>query len=83
MQKNRVYNDKNAWLKLVADLRQKNALSQKIMAEKLGISVATLRKIEKGIFPERIGVEIVLLISREFGVSIRDQFNSDFSVKDL
>lgn len=82
MQNKKVLNDKNVWLKIVADLRKKYSLSQKVMAEKLGISVSTLRKIEKGIFPERIGVEIVFRINDEFGVSIRNQFSPGFSISD-
>lgn len=82
MQNKKAINDKNVWLKTVTDLRKKHSLPQKVMAEKLGISVSTLRKIEKGIFPERIGVEIVFRIDDEFGISIREQFNPDFLVSE-
>ena len=82
MAEKKIINDKNVWLKLIADLRRKHLLSQRVMAEKLGISVATLRKIEKGIFPERIGVEIVFRVTDEFGVSLHDQFAPGFSISD-
>lgn len=57
-------------------LRTENQLSQKEMAKKLGIGVATLQKIEQGDFPERIGCSMLQRLHREFGIKFSDMFKS-------
>lgn len=57
-----------AFCALVRDLRKQHELSQKKMAELLGISVGSLRKLERGEMP-RISVKIFFRIHKEFGIS--------------
>lgn len=49
-------------------LRKKNNLSQKTMAALLHIGVKSLRNMEQGIFPERLGVSFVMYVHRVFGI---------------
>ena len=49
-------------------LRKKNHLSQKTMAALLHIGVKSLRKMEQGIFPERLGVSFVIYVHGVFGI---------------
>lgn len=58
----------------VAWLRKKNGLTKKEMAEILGISVFSLNKIEKGVFPPRVSVEVVFRIYDRFRVNPVGQF---------
>lgn len=44
------------------------------MAEKLNISIYTINKLEHGIAPKRLGIQIVLDIYKEFGVKPSDMF---------
>ena len=46
--------------KNIARIRRRNGLTQKEMAAALGIAVGTLRKIEKGVFPQKIKIGSVL-----------------------
>ena len=56
------------FMKNIVWLRKKNGLTKKEMAEVLGISVHSLNKIEKGVFPPRTPVEIVVRIHSRFGI---------------
>ena len=56
------------FMKNVAYLRKTNGLSKKKMAEILGISTATLNKIEVGDFPPRTKANIFIRIYRRFAV---------------
>ena len=56
------------FMKNVAWLRKTNGLTKREMAEILGISVYSLNKIEKGVFPPRTRVDIVVAIHRRFGI---------------
>ena len=49
-------------------LREKNKLSKKEMAKRLGMGVCTLSKLEKGILPKRLSVEMLFVIERDFGI---------------
>ncbi len=62
------------WIHFVQKLRKEKHLSQKKMARILGVGVGTVRKIEKGIFPERISCTVLMNIYREFGIKPSDQF---------
>lgn len=58
----------DCFCKNVVKLRQERGFTKKKMAAKLGISIATLTKIERGTVPPRTGVEILYRIHNEFGV---------------
>ena len=49
-------------------LRKKHKYSQKTMAALLHTGVNSIRKMEQGIFPERLGVSFVISVYRVFGV---------------
>lgn len=56
------------FMKNIVWLRKKNELTKKEMAKILGISVCSLNKIEKGVFPPRTKVDIVVAIHCRFGI---------------
>ena len=58
----------------IRDLRIKNGLSKTQMAEKLDVSVYTIRKLENGIMPKRLSIEVVFKIEKEFGIKASKQF---------
>ena len=47
-------------------LRQKASLNQSQMAELLNISIYSLRKLESGIIPERLSVEVAVRLMSVF-----------------
>ena len=49
-------------------------MTQREMAHKLGISISTLTKIEKGIIPPRLSCSILFRVQREFGIHPKDLF---------
>lgn len=55
-------------------IRKNAQLTQREMAQKLGISIASLSKIEKGILPPRLSCTILFRIHKEFGVHPKDLF---------
>ena len=67
--------------KNVSYLRRKNNLSQREIANKLSISVETLRKLESGTIPKRVGVESLWCIYKEFNIPLSKQFE-DLSIID-
>lgn len=69
-----------AFLINVKKLRIENHLSKNKMAKKLNISVYTLNKIENGILPPKLTVEIVFKINKEFGIKSSEQFILNSSV---
>ena len=56
-------------------LRQQHHLSQKQMAERLGISVYAIRKLERGSVSESITIDTVYAIYKQFGIKPADQFS--------
>lgn len=50
-------------------LRKHFGISRKRMAKLLGIGVATLQKLEQGILPPRLGVDIFFHIQRNFEIA--------------
>lgn len=56
----------------VAWLRRHHSLTKKEMAYKIGVSVGTLNKIEKGILPPNLKIDVLFQIQKEFGVSMAD-----------
>ena len=50
-------------------LRKKHGLTQSKMAEHLGVSVYCIRKLEKGIFPPRLTIDILYSIYEVFCIS--------------
>lgn len=55
-------------------IRKTAQLTQREMAQKLGISIASLSKIEKGILPPRLSCSILIRIHKEFGIHPKDLF---------
>ena len=64
--------NQNKWEKTflhnVAWLRRHFGLSKKEMAQRLGIGLHSLNKIECGELPAKLGVEVLFRIDREFGI---------------
>ncbi len=58
----------------VVFLRLAHGFSKRKMAELLCISVPTLNKIENGIFPKKLDVDVVWQISDVFDITISDLF---------
>lgn len=56
-------------------LRDKNHLTQAEMAEKLGVSVNSLRSLEKGEVPPRLRCGILIRIHTVFGIHPKDIFS--------
>lgn len=52
----------------ISYLRRKHSISKKKMCEILGIGVSSLNKIEQGILPPRLNVEVLFRIQSYFGV---------------
>lgn len=61
----------------IQTLRKQNNLSQKEMAQKLGISVASLRKLEQNRLPPRMSCAVFVRIWQEFGVKPSAMFQAD------
>ena len=51
-------------------LRKSNHISKREMAEILGIGIKTLTKLEQGVLPARLSVEVLFRIKDHFGVSL-------------
>ena len=62
------------WMKNVCFLRKITGLSKRKMATLMGIGVASLNKIERGEMPERLTVEVIFRIEKEFGIPSKYQF---------
>ena len=58
----------------IAWLRKKHNLSKKQMAQICHIGVPSLNKLENGIMPRKLRVDIVFAIYRYFGIHPTDQF---------
>lgn len=54
----------------IAYLRRINGLTQKQMAQIMGIGVAGIAKLEKGILPPRLSCDILYKISDHFSIPI-------------
>ena len=52
----------------VAGLRAHSGYSQKYMAQLLGIGVESLKKIESGNIPPRLGIDVIFAVCRHFHV---------------
>ena len=59
----------------ISYLRKHYGISKKRMSELLGISTATLNKIENGILPKRLSVEILYNIECNFRISPGEIFD--------
>ena len=60
----------------IKEIRQKNNLTQKELADKLGITYQAVSKWERGLnMPDKI---IIKQIAKEFNVSIEDIFNGEY-----
>ena len=63
----------NNFMNNIVGLREKHNLTKKQMAEICGISLYSLRKIEKGELPN-VSCEIVINLARYFNISASDLF---------
>lgn len=63
--------------KNIKRLRETERLTQKEMAERLGIGVSSLIKLEKGILPPRLTCEILFCIQRRFGIPPEKMFTEN------
>lgn len=66
----------NIFLSNVTWLRKHNKLSKKRMAALLGIGVYSLNKIESGMLPPNLDVDIFFRIQRHFGIRPTDQLTT-------
>lgn len=67
-------NEIQIFLTNIKHLRINNNLTKKQMANKLKISIYKLNKIEKGILPPSITVDIIFSIYTEFNIKPSKQF---------
>ena len=58
----------------VQRIRREQKLTQREMANRLGIGVRTLSMIERGILPPRLSCEIVFRIQDQFAIHPQDLF---------
>ena len=63
-----------SWMANMIWLRKHHTLSKREMAKRLGISVKTWNKIEKGQFPPQLGVNVICNVRKSFGIELNDQF---------
>lgn len=63
----------------VAWLRRTHGLSQKEMAQRLHIGLHSLRKIEQGLMPPRLGAAVLLHIHDVFGILPEEMFSPLYS----
>lgn len=61
-------NDELVFCENIRLLRKVMRLNQKEFSKIMGVSVATLSKIERNMIPERMGVEVVFNISHSLGI---------------
>ena len=55
-------------------LREREGLSKTRMAKIMGVTTATLTKIEEGTLPHRVGVKVLLRLSDQFGIRLNHFF---------
>lgn len=60
----------------IVRIRKEYGLSKKEMAKILGISIESLRKIEKGEIPLKMSVEVIFEIYDYFGITPKELFES-------
>ncbi|MBQ8495473.1 MAG: helix-turn-helix transcriptional regulator [Clostridia bacterium] len=56
-------------------LRKQHKLSLTATAQRLGISVKTLKSIEQGIFPPRLSVRVIMRAQQCFDIPAKDLFS--------
>ena len=60
--------------KNIKEIRKANGLTQKEMAKRLGIGVSSLSKLENGILPPRLTVDVLFIIERNFHIKVHRLF---------
>lgn len=68
-------NEETIFLENVLFLRKSNRLTKKEMASILGISMYHLNKVEQGVLPECLGIEVVFRIEKYFKIKATEQFS--------
>lgn len=56
----------------VSALRKRHCLSKKKMARILGIGIASLDKIERGVIPKRMSCDVLIRLGKYFDISFCD-----------
>ncbi len=67
----------------VRSLRLLHKLSQKEMAQALGIGVKSLQKIEAGEIPPRLGADVLFAIHNRFRIPISNLFKPMMGIEEL
>ena len=65
-------NELNNFCNNIRRLRSTSNMTQKEFASLMGISVSSIRKLEKGEFPPRLGVQAMFRIQFAFHIPVRD-----------
>ena len=60
--------------KNIKKLRKEHGLSQKEMAQKLGIGSKSISMLEKGILPPRLSATVLIRIYQTYGIKPSDMF---------
>lgn len=60
--------------KNICDLRCERNLSAEQLAQCLNVSPEMLETLEKGVLPEKLTVENLVRLEKEFGISLKDLF---------
>jgi len=71
----------NNFLSNIAWIRKKYGISKRKMSEALKISIASLNKIENGILPPKLSMDIVFNIYISFGIEPKTMFAINFDEK--
>ena len=69
-----VQEEKAIFCENVKCLREKEGLTRRELAARLGIGVRSLARLERGEIPPRLNVGVVIKISREFGIHPKELF---------
>ena len=64
----------------IKTLREKNHLSKRSMAKKLGIGIAALNQLVTGCLPRRLRAGVFLRIEAEFGLSPEQMLSPDITL---
>ena len=72
--KEQIETDIEQFLENIASLRKHYGLSKKRMAQILGIGIGSYNKLEQGIFPERLTVDVIFNMTKYFKITPANLF---------
>ena len=78
MEKTGLCNEFQNFVHNVKWLRERHGLSKKEMAKIMGIGIQSLNRIERGEFPDRLGVNAIFRLCRRFGVRAPELLGKKF-----